>query len=572
MYLIKAYKEIYNILVGKNKFKFIKIQIIALFTSFLEAIGILSIIPYVIFLEQFETIKNKNFEHEWINNIFVEFSSNEILILASLIIFTIFISSNIIIILSNKYYINFSRTLQQEFAKRLINFYLSKNLEFINKKKTNSILFNILSGAARSVNSVIYPAILIVSRVFVSFIIICVLAITNPLITTIILLVFGSLFYTFVKVYNKQIKTIASKIYDLSKERQESAKQAIDNYLDTVFFGKDFIIKNFLKKNFKYLHINSKNEFLSFLPKYVLEIFAFGTVALIIPLTIYLEKDVSLIMPIIILYVVSGYKLMPTIQSIYGSAILIKTNLKLFKDVSHDLILEKKEKKYMILDKIESINISNLSFSYNPKKKILSNINLNFKKGEIIGISGPSGSGKSTLGLIICGLLKNYKGRILINKKLYHEKINPLLSSISYINSSVNIFNLTFKENILFTNKNISNKNFEKNLKNSQLLDFFLKDIKKNKHYLLSQDKINLSTGQKQRLGISRINYKNADLLVLDEATNGLDSKTEDKILKYLKMIAKNKIIIIISHKSRTLKICDKIIKLKNYKAIPTLK
>ena len=59
MYLIKAYKEIYNILVGKNKFKFIKIQIIALFTSFLEAIGILSIIPYVIFLEQFETIKNK---------------------------------------------------------------------------------------------------------------------------------------------------------------------------------------------------------------------------------------------------------------------------------------------------------------------------------------------------------------------------------------------------------------------------------------------------------------------------------------------------------------------------------
>ena len=562
MYLIKTYKKIFNILIGKNKLKFIKVQIIALLTSILEALGILSIIPYIIFLQKFDTIKNQEFEYDWINNIFIKFSHNEILTYASLITFTIFILSNITIILSNKYYINYSRSLQQEFARRLINFYLNKDLDFFNKKKINSILFNILSGAARSVNSVIYPSILIVSRVFVSLIIIIFLGATNLLTTIIILLVFSLLFFIFVKIYTKQIKLIALKIYDLSKQRQESAKQAIDHYIDTVFFGKNFIIKNFLKNNYAYLHINSRNEFLSFLPKYVLEIFAFGIIALIIPLSIYIEKDVSLILPTIILYVVSGYKLMPTAQSIYGSAILIKTNLKLFDDVSKDLILEKNEKDHLILNEINSINISNLSFSYTSKKKILSNINAKFKKGEIIGISGPSGSGKSTLGLIICGLLKNYKGKILVNNKFYPKKINPFSSSISYLNSNVNIFNLSFKENIFFNNKNISSKKFENNIKNSELFNFYLRDIKKNKNYLLSQDKINLSTGQKQRVGISRVNYKDADLIVLDEATNGLDSKTEDKILKYLKMIAKNKIIILISHKSRTLKICDKVIKL----------
>lgn len=562
MYLIKTYKKIYNLLIGKNKLKFIKIQIIALLTSILEALGILSIIPYIIFLQKFDTIKNQEFEYDWINNIFIKFSHNEILIYASLITFTIFILSNITIILSNKYYINYSRSLQQEFAGRLINFYLNKDLDFFNKKKINSILFNILSGAARSVSSVIYPSILIVSRVFVSLIIIIFLGATSLSTTIVILLVFSLLFFIFIKIYTKQIKLIALKIYDLSKQRQESAKQAIDHYMDTVFFGKNFIIKNFLKNNYAYLHINSRNEFLSFLPKYVLEIFAFGIIALIIPLTIYTEKDVSLILPTIILYVVSGYKLMPTVQSIYGSAILIKTNLKLFDDVSKDLILEKKEKNHSILNEINSINISNLSFSFTSKKKILRNINAKFKKGEIIGISGPSGSGKSTLGLIICGLLKNYKGKILINNEFYPKKINPFTSSISYLNSNVNIFNLSFKENIIFNNKNISSKKFENNIKNSELFNFYSRDIKKNKNYLLSQDKINLSTGQKQRVGISRIYYKDADLIVLDEATNGLDSKTEDKILKYLKMIAKNKIIILISHKSRTLKICDKVIKL----------
>ena len=563
MYLIKAYKKIYNILVGRNKFKFIKVQIIAILTSILESIGILSIIPYVIFLQRFESIISKEYEYKWINYIFEKFTSNEILILASLATFLIYVISNVTIIFSNKYYINFSKKLQQDFAKRLINFYLNKNLEFFNKKKLNSILFNVLSGASRSVNAVIYPSILLVSKIFVALIIIFVLGIANFYITLSLVLIFSLLFYSFIKIYNNQIKIISSKLYEVSKQRQESAKQAIDYYFDTVFFGKKFITENFLNKNLNFLNIVAKNEFLSFLPKYVLEIFAFGSIALIIPLTILFEKDISLIMPIIILYTVSGYKLMPTCQSIYQSSILIKTNLKLFKDVSEDLILEKNEKPLSVLNHLDDITISNLTFSYSSKKKLLRNINMNFKKGEIIGISGPSGSGKSTLGLIICGMLNNYGGKLLLNGKPFPKKIDYNLSSMSYINSNVNIFNLSFKKNIIFTDRNVAKKEFINNLKASELLKFFLKDLKNNQNFTLSQDKINLSTGQKQRLGMSRAIFKDSDLLLLDEATNGLDNKTVNKILKYLKFISKNKIIIIISHKKRTLKICDRVIDLK---------
>ena len=82
----------------------------------------------------------------------------------------------------------------------------------------------------------------------------------------------------------------------------------------------------------------------------------------------------------------------------------------------------------------------------------------------------------------------------------------------------------------------------------------------------MSQSKINLSTGQKQRLGIARALFKDSELIVLDEATNGLDRFTEDKILKYLKKLSKEKIIIIISHKKQTLKLCDEIYYLRNKK------
>ena len=566
MYLFKTYLSIFSILKKKDKSNFIKIQFIIIFSSILEALGILSIIPYVVFLEKLDTLKSNNFDYEIVNFIFDSFSRQEIVIYSSLITFLIFVFANLVIIFSNKHYINFSKNLQQSVAERLITFYLSKDLDFFNKKKINSILFNVLSGASRSVTSVIYPCIQIFSKFLVASIIIIVLAITSLNTTVVVLIVFGFLFISFVKFYNKQIKNISSKLYEFSKKRQESAKQAIDFYFDTIFFGKNFIIKNFLKNNFKYLEITSKNEFISFLPKYVLEIFAFGSIALIVPILIFLENDLSTIMPILILYVVSGYKLMPTAQAIYGSAILIKTNLQLYNNVKKDLELEKTIQKKIILDEINSVKIKKLSFGFSPKKMILNNINLIIKKGDIIGLTGRSGIGKSTLGLIICGLINKYNGKIFINETIKPSDFDIFKSSISYLNSNVNIFNLSFKENIFFSEKKQFKNKLNNILKMSYLDDFYNKDLKKASNLILSQDKINLSTGQKQRVGISRVLFKNADLIILDEATNGLDISTEDKVLKELKKVSKDKIVIIITHKKRTLKICNSIYKLENKK------
>ncbi len=565
MYLLNSYFKIYKILNKNYKLKFVRLQLTIIFASFLEAAGILSIIPYVIFLQNFSNIKKTNFDYEILNNIFVNYSDHQIIIFASILTFSIFVFSNISIILSNKYYINFSRDLQQNFARRLIDYYLNQNFEFINKKKSNTILFNVLSGAARSVNSVIYPCIQIISKSLVSLIIIFVLALTNLIITLLMIIIFGILFYIFSKFYKKEIKYIASKIYNLAKKRQESAKQAIDFYFDTVFFGKKFVIKNFLGKNLNYLYVNSRNEFITFLPKYVLEIFAFGSIALLVPLVIILKQDISQIVPTLVLYVVSGYKLMPTAQSVYSSCILVKTNLKLFNDVSKDLINEKKDFKYSVIQKINTIKLKNVSFSYN-KNQILKNVNFFIKKGSILGIKGPSGIGKSTFGFILSGLIKNYTGEVTINGKLIKGNIDTFNSKITYLNSNVNTYDFNLKHNIFFSSNKFSKKIQNYIISKSELNSFLQNDLKNNIKFNLSQSKINLSTGQKQRLGIARALFKDSELIVLDEATNGLDRFTEDKILKYLKKLSKEKIIIIISHKKQTLKLCDEIYYLRNKK------
>ena len=122
MYLFKTYLSIFDILIKEDKSNFIKIQFIVIFSSILEALGILSIIPYMIFLEKLDTLKSNNFDYEIINFIFDSFSRQEIVIYSSLITFLIFVFANLVIIISNKHYINFSKNLQQSLAERLIIF------------------------------------------------------------------------------------------------------------------------------------------------------------------------------------------------------------------------------------------------------------------------------------------------------------------------------------------------------------------------------------------------------------------------------------------------------------------
>lgn len=216
---------------------------------------------------------------------------------------------------------------------------------------------------------------------------------------------------------------------------------------------------------------------------------------------------------------------------------------------------------------VEKIVIKNLSFKHeNQTEYVLNNINLDIRKGEMIGIKGQTGSGKTTLINLVCGLNNIQKGEILINDKNLVDIKDAWQSCIGYVPQKVYLTDDTIENNIIFGSSfNNSLDTLNKVLEITQSKNF-INQLPNRINSRVGENGVFLSGGQIQRLGIARALFVNPAFLILDEATNALDLDTENKLLNELSRIVleKDLIILIISHKDNTLNFCKKIYELKN--------
>ncbi|WP_343189376.1 SmdB family multidrug efflux ABC transporter permease/ATP-binding protein [Buchnera aphidicola] len=234
-------------------------------------------------------------------------------------------------------------------------------------------------------------------------------------------------------------------------------------------------------------------------------------------------------------------------------------------------LIDSKKQKYgndKNLLKTGEIKIKNLKFRYKKNKKyILNGINITIPKKKFIAFVGSTGSGKSTLANLLMGYYPIKEGELFIDKrKINTLNYNVLRKGISIINQDPIIIADNFLKNIKLGRK-ISKKKILKALKIVKLNKLFKKKNKEKYKKLGEQGNI-LSSGQKQLLSLSRILINNNKILILDEATNNIDPKTEKKIQKKILSIKKNTTLIIISNRLSTIIKADKIAVFKKGKII----
>lgn len=206
---------------------------------------------------------------------------------------------------------------------------------------------------------------------------------------------------------------------------------------------------------------------------------------------------------------------------------------------------------------LNSIIINNLNFNYD-NKKIFENLNLEIKKGEIVGIFGESGIGKSTLLKLILGIIEQDTGEIYfnLNNNTKQKISNETKNMFTYVPQGKFILSGTIRENLTFVNKNISEEDLNNALIVSQSKEF-IDELENGLDTKIGERGKGLSEGQIQRLAIARALVSQAPILVLDEITSSLDSKTENEILNNIKNL-KNKTCIIVTHRNSISQICDK--------------
>ena len=212
---------------------------------------------------------------------------------------------------------------------------------------------------------------------------------------------------------------------------------------------------------------------------------------------------------------------------------------------------------------IQQINVENVSFAY-ADEQILSDVNLQIKKGEILGIHGRSGSGKSTFLKLMMRFYDPQQGRIRINDTdLKNINTVNLRDNIAYITQQTYIFNETVYENIVLANRKATKEQVIEAAKKASIHEFIM-SLPEGYDTKITEMGNNLSDGEKQRIGIARAFLHNAPIILLDEPTSNLDSLNEAMILQSLLNVKAEKLIILVSHRASTMAICDQVIPIAN--------
>lgn len=216
--------------------------------------------------------------------------------------------------------------------------------------------------------------------------------------------------------------------------------------------------------------------------------------------------------------------------------------------------------------KLSELKIENLNYSYPDQKDkiVLRNINLTIPSNGIIGIKGPSGNGKSTLLNLIKHHRKVEDGTIYWNNSKIDEiDSNSLRQSIASMEQDTYLFKESLRDNMLEAKPDATDNEINHALERasiSKLVDSLPNGL----DTYIDNENLNISTGEKQRIGLARILLRNPNLILLDEPTSNVDSLTESIMLKTFKEISKEIPIVIVSHSESTLDIADKIYELKN--------
>ncbi|WP_291329285.1 ABC transporter ATP-binding protein [Desulfovibrio sp. UCD-KL4C] len=553
-------KTIIAILNEAQRKKIIMLAFVSVIISCIETVGISAILPFITLANDFDLVHSNKY-YKYVYD-FLHFTDPRMFVLWFGIVLIGFYFTRGFMNLGYTYLIQkFSQGVFHSISTKLFSNYMHIKYQDMMKRNTSDLTKNLVSEAQYAGNYY-YSLLLVISEAFVTTLLYATLLVVNYKITLAITIFLGLMVLFLIKTVSSLIKNEGLK----RNAFQETFYRVISESFGNLKFIKLLscegpTVNSLDKAGAGLTKATVMNATYNTIPRLSLECIGFSLLIAAIVCAIYFNMAVQQIIPILSLYALSMYRLLPSVNRIlsgYNNMIYYNKTLEL---ILADYKIDTHKLGATPLTYNKKITLNNLSFKY-AENTILENINLTINKGEKIALIGESGAGKSTLADILIGMYTSFSGSLTIDEVPLTEKnLLSWRSKIGYIPQSIYLSDSTAAQNVTF-GRLYDKEKVEKALDRAELLQFLNKYNGINTP--VGEDGSQLSGGQKQRIAIARALYGEPDILVLDEATSALDKETEEKIMERIFKVSENKTLIIIAHRLSTIAQCDKVYKIDN--------
>ena len=535
--------------------------------AFFDVIGVASIMPFIATINNTELINS----NKWLRFIYTNLHFSNYLYFQLFLgcLFFLFLIFSIFLKAYSSYkQLRFTSFKEFVLSKRLIEGYLNQPYIWFLNKHSSELGNNILAEVNQVVGTAIIPLFNFISQLLVSvFLFSFLLFIDYKLALTVSFVLSFSYFIIYLYI-KKKVNKLGSERVETNAGRFKIVHESFSGIKELKISGYEkTYVSQFSKYAEKYASVNAKIQIVVQIPRFAIEGVAFGGLILILLFLLNTKANLISSLPIIALYTMAGYRLMPALQQVYASLIQLKSAKFSLKLISDSLNLVTKNynsyKDENIINFKSFIELNNVDFSYpNSDNPTLKKINLTIPSLSTVGIVGQSGSGKTTIIDLLLGLLQPQNGNLIVDNILINNlNTRSYQKNIGYVPQQIFLTDNSIASNIAF-GINVDQINFEqvvKVAKIANLHDFIVNNMQYGYDTKIGERGVRLSGGQRQRIAIARALYHDPQLLVLDEATSALDNVSEHIVMEAISNLSGKITIIIVAHRLSTIKKCNNI-------------
>jgi ATP-binding cassette, subfamily B, bacterial PglK len=560
---MEDWKKLLSFFPAQDRYRVYLLLVSTTLSGLLQAVGVASIMPFIAVVADPGLVT----ENAYLASVYERFafeSTSEFLVFLGVGAMLVLVVTNVLVAVNAWLTFRVCHLGEHDLSRQLLQTYLRSPWRLLLQRNSAELLKMLVSEIDRVVIGTMMAGIGVFADAVTTLFIVALLLWIHPWVTLATLVVLGVAYGVIYALVIPRVTRLGTEFPALNTEAYKNAHEALAAAREIRVLGvEDHFVERFSRPLLRLSRNSIRYSTLDIIPAQALELIAFGGLIAAAVYMIAETDDAAGVVPTIAMFGFAAYRLIPALKDLFDGLEAIRYNMVALDPLWKDYSLPRAAAgpdEGPALGMRDALRLEGVTFTYpGARRPALAGVDLAIRAGLAHCFVGTTGAGKSTTVDMLLGLLEPSSGRITVDgRPLDAASVRAWQRNIGYVPQSVFLLDDSVASNIALgvDAAAIDEARLERAARVAGIHDFIVGELPQGYRTLVGERGASLSGGQRQRIGIARALYRDAPVLVLDEATNELDLITETKVLQALRDLGP-RTLVFVSHRATVAAFCD---------------